>query len=290
MTDSRLVPLLVFCSTAALLLVPLPTPGFATTHPALFHQLENACHPIVFAIVALVTLRYLSRGRPFPVRRDYILTGVACVALGGLSELAQIVVQRDGSLVDFGNDLLGTAAALLVYGRSSDRSLSASRRGMALFVAIACVLVALFPLGWTCTAYANRARQVPILWRASDSLSAVFAKTFNTRSRGVYIKEPWPDWRGYRTLLVEVAKGDGTDMPLTIRVHDRDDQSDSRNGYSETFIVARSSSRTIHIPIERIQRGPKDRLMALDAITQVVVFTSLDTSGNDVIRAISLAH
>src|SRR5690606_31266364 len=108
--------------------------------------------------------------RPSTAPYYWVIFGV--IVYGAATELVQAVVNREPSLGDFGNDMLGAAFALLLHWRAE-----ADRSGLRASLAGAAVLIGVFatqPLAWTMVAYVNRAIQSPLLWRPDSRLFAHF--------------------------------------------------------------------------------------------------------------------
>ncbi len=218
-----------------LLLMPLPLGNSRGSQ-----ALENAAHAPLFAVVALLALRarrHARSGSALPFR-DYLAVWGLMVLLGALTEIAQGFTGRDPSLEDLANDALGAALALVgaaCLRRETFVTARPARWVVPALMSVGAFLYAAPPL-WTAAAYAQRWIQRPVLWQWRTPLDDYFVSHAGSqvdrvpaaaclsdpaapvragqalrialdsgRYPGLSLDEPYPDWRGYRTLLIDLA-------------------------------------------------------------------------------------
>ena len=83
-----------------------------------------------------------------------------------------------------------------------------------------------------------------------------------------------PDWRGYRTLVIDVANPDAEPLGLGVRVHDRHHKHTFNDRFNRHYELAAGERRTLRISLEDIRRGPKQRLMDMARISDITLFRS----------------
>jgi hypothetical protein len=89
---------------------------------------------------------------------------------------------------------------------------------------------------------------------------------------GVSFHEPVPDWRRYKTLLIDVKNPDAGPLELVVRVHDRMHTRAFNDRFNKSFQLAGGERRTLRIPLEDIRRGPRYRLMDMAHISDITLF------------------
>jgi hypothetical protein len=265
------LPLWLWIGAATLLLlIPLPSNPVARSWPALWHELENFSHPVVFAWLTHVVHERVQAHRPAPARFPYAwFIGAACT-FAAATELLQTQLGRDGSWEDATHDLLGVAFALLLHARA-DCKPARSRLTLAV-MATATGIAAAAPLGLTIAAYAVRSAQAPVLWKADSNLLARFAHAQGNPYPGLAIDEPLPDWRSYRGLEVAVENPQSVPLALVVRVHDRTHNGSYEDRYNGEFTLQPKSATVLHISLSDIRAAPASRAMDLARIQGVMIF------------------
>jgi hypothetical protein len=256
-----------------LLLVPLPVGDLARRWPALFGELENAAHPLVFAWLAWLGFRLLRRRFPAPHPLPYLLTFAAAIGFGLATEAVQAMVGRDSAWVDLWNDALGAVCALALIARHERRTRSpghASQSASAT-IALAAMGLAFAPLAWTLTAYTYRAAMAPVLWQ-DTALMKRFSVWQTGQYEGLEIRELAGDWRGYRQLAVDVRNIGDEPVDITLRVHDLAHDHMFPDRYNGRFTLAPGAASTLSIPVETIRTAPATRVMDLAEMRVIVVF------------------
>lgn len=295
-------------AVVALLLLVVTARTFE--HSDFWHAVQKAAHPFTFAAVALL-LRGLLAERVPPGAMGTAIVFAVTVLLGGLTELAQFLTDRDPAFIDVGRDALGAAAALAGAGawaarrsaperhRSRTRARSA-RYGRALrfalgtAFAVAAAALVLAPVAISGAAYVVRDRSFPVLVRFGGPLDAYFVRSQavaevvavdgagaglsislgRTPNLGVEILEPAPDWRGYGAFAVDVANPGDRDLHLTLRIEDAEHDRTFEDRFNRDFVVQARSRQVVRFPLADVERAPQRRAMRLDRIARIVLFRS----------------
>ncbi len=277
--------LLALLALFAVLLVPLPVFG---TRLAI--ELENFAHAPLFAAVAWGTWRWLrARAAPgSPVLRSWVQAWLLASAVAVITELVQPLTGRDNSLHDFNTDLFGIAAALLLVatGLLPPRDW---RRGLLVAGALAAAAIVLWPVAYTVAAYRHRATQLPQLLDLGSGLGRVFLQRRGIRidrqPQGDWLitplQSPWPgltvdevlpDWRGYRSLLVDVANPGSLPVTLLIRIDDRGPGNRYADHYNNSTVLAPGARLQWRLPLSGLQRRTAGRSLDLAAMRRVILF------------------
>lgn len=266
--------------------------------------LHNFAHGPIFGLVALTVLLGARQFRAIAALRiahQYVIAFSAAVLLGALSELAQIPSGRDASWLDLGNDVLGAAAFLFVFAaidpllRPHDPT---TRRFGLLFGGIAAALL-LLPFVTTGLAYARRANGFPELanftsgvgvgfisrrfaetrivplpaqWAGSPGEKALHIRFLPGSWPGIELNEPPPDWRGWRTLVIDVANPGPDELGFMLRIDDRQHNGLHADRYNRPFRVPAGVREKFEIPLREVEEGPEKRLLDLAAIDRVLIF------------------
>jgi VanZ family protein len=275
---------------------------------AFLHVLQKLGHPIVFGSCALLIL-YLwwppgdRQGRSG--QTDYALAFAITLALGALTEIAQLFTHRDASVADVLRDGLGAATALSGHWLFSSRVGRLRTQGIRLLAGVICasgLAVASAPMAWCLAAYANRDLRFPVLWQLNSVLDLYFLnaptctygsaphwKVFarpaslcvplpsTKRAPGLALEEPYPDWQGRSVLTIDVGNPTPSPLRLTVRVHDRNHNQEPEDRFNRSFLIAGSTRQVIVIPLEEIAAAPRGRRMDLQHIAHIGIFRSAGT-------------
>jgi hypothetical protein len=292
---------------------------FATLppRPQILHVLQKLGHPSVFALIALAALGLLRRraGAERGVVLDYLAAFGICLALGGATELAQILTHRDPALRDVGLDARGALCALALGAAFDGRAWPAGRRALArggyALVAGALAVLILAPLAWSAAAYANRAHRFPVLVDPASELDLYFVQAdglatprrigpadVTTRAvvippghqpyGGLELTEPVPDWRGYRELDIDVTNPGSIVVVCAVRVDDRVRSPPYPDRYTGEFRLEPAVRTRIRIPFAAL-RTPQGRALDLAAIARVLIFNAGPRPGRALLlHAVSL--
>lgn len=268
------------------LLLFLPMPITPTYFARTF---EDAGHMPLFFLVTLGVLLVLREDPRFTGARLYAIAGMVGAGAGFLSEVIQMPLGRDASWDDVAADALGAICALAAYALFERRSDPRRwQRLVALAVVGSCIAFYVQPIVRMARAYMHRNGEFPVLadfhsrielyWTVSigvrreivgDALVVdLLAKDFP----GVSFHEPVPDWRRYKTLLIDVENPDAAPLNLGVRVHDRKHRNAFNDRFNRHFVLEPGERRTLEIPLVDVQRGPRGRLMDMAHISDITLF------------------
>jgi len=270
-------------------------------------ELGNSAHGPAFAMVTLILIALLRRlpGRSASVLRDYSLAVAISLLLGALIELLQLATGRDASFSDLRRDTLGALAAAGFFTLVDPRVRALPSRGatrlIGLLVGVASTVIIVAPLVITSAAYLQRYRSFPTLVDFRSPLSGYFLGVYSAvtverealpstlpggrqgsiglharlaanKGWGLALWEPYPDWRGYQQLAVDLANP--TDLPLLLQVHvrDRSQSNDRRAGYLGTIEIAPRSRATRVIALQEFTAA-EGRAYVNPAMVHSIVLT-----------------
>jgi hypothetical protein len=291
--------LLLFIVACALLFMRLPIPP---TYAA--RTIENAGHTPLFFLITLGVM-YVARGYPWfnetggnssrlAIARLYAFGFVVGVGAGFLSEVIQRYLHRDASWEDVVADAIGAGSALAVHALFDRRSLIRTwHRVLAALVAVACFAVYAAPIVTMTRAYMLRDGEFPVLANFHSRLEMAWTMSFGVRREivddallvefvaddfpGVAFHEPVPDWRGFKTLVIDVQNPAIEPLKLGVRVHDRKHRFQYHDRYNGHFDLAAGERRTLRISLEDIRRAPRTRLMDMRQISDVTLYRGAPT-------------
>ena len=234
----------------------------------------------------------------------YALAGMIGVGTGFLSEVIQKPLARDASGEDVFADAVGAVLALAVYALFERRTKLRTWQSLgALAVALSCIAIFLAPIVRMTRAYVHRNGQFPVIadfhsrielyWTLSVGVNreivndALEVELGTDEFPGVSFHEPMPDWRQYRTLVIDVANPDVEPLKLVVRVHDRRHKHTYYDRFNRVFDLTAGERRTLRIPLEDIRHGPRQRLMDMAHISDITLFRG-GHSGSRQMRVYSL--
>lgn len=260
----------------AALLIPFPVLGPSGRRTSLLHELENLCHPLAFAALALVLARTTTVLRGRARQADLAWIGVLLVTFGAVTELLQAWSGRDASVADFLGDVIGCGIGMgLHWMRQLDPVRIASQRMVGGALALATILVML-PLSWTLAAYASRHAHYPVFWRSDSPLLHRFSRHQEGSYPGLDILEPPADWREFRELLITARNPGATTATFAVRVHDSRHDNRYVDRFNQEFQIAAGATGSYAMPVENIGKSPVTRPMDLSRIANVMVFQLRD--------------
>lgn len=243
------------------------------------------CGHLVFFAALVVFL-----GRKYDVNswRFALLLSTAVFVVGGLIELIQSGIGRDGSWDDLVRDLTGTWLGLFWMQRSS--KIIWVGRVVSVLLAFP-TLMAVFFETW----YEVRARQeFPLLvgfespiesyWgKKEDGLSSEFYSQGKSSLRvqltpkiysGIKFSRLRPDWRGFKRFGFDIYNPSETPFSMTVRINDAQhgqSQWAINDRFNATFIVNPGWNH-LRYDLANVERAPEGRLMDLSHISWVEIF------------------
>jgi hypothetical protein len=295
----RFVPALIVILLAVV--VFSPPPGSTRW----MKTLEDSAHGPVFGFIALLLwglLRMVPRLQRWAAGREYIIALLAAIALGGLSELAQIPTGRDASWMDWRNDVLGTIGALALVWAFEPRpgqARSWGQRGASLAVVLGIVAILATPLALSTLEYRRRDASFPVLadftsdfdryfieqgnstvepallpapWSTHDRESAMLVKFLDGDYPGIAIIETPPDWRAYASLALDLTNPTDTELRLRLRVHDVQHNQEYADRYNTSVAIAPHTRSVVRVALSDVRYGPATRLLDIAHVEGVVLF------------------
>jgi hypothetical protein len=266
--------------------------------------LHNCAHGPIFGGVGLLLLGVLWT-RPvsasLPAARQYAIAFSAAVALGMLSELAQIPAGRDASIMDAANDVLGVAAFLALFAVVDPRlrAQAPGRRATALVIALAMLAVLAAPMVRAAIKYQQRDRRFPVLadfsqeynryfieqrlarfepvrlkglWAVQPEESAMRVSFLAEPYPGLELIEPLPDWSGYSKLALDLTNPTESELDLMLRVHDTRHTGEYSDRFNKPLRLPAMSRAVIRVPLAEIASGPASRSLDLTQVAGLIVF------------------
>ena len=90
--------------------------------------------------------------------------------------------------------------------------------------------------------------------------------------------EPVGDWSRYRELALDVTNASAAPLSLSIRIHDASHDHRYEDRYNRVLVLAPEQRATLAIPLEEIERGPRDRKLDLTQVADLMLFTVSESS------------
>ena len=271
------------------------------------HVLHKAGHPVVFGAIALLLLSLLgnrANGKREYCWRHYFSAFGMTIAIGAATEIAQQFTHRDSSIVDVLSDATGAAACLALHaGWFGATSVAREPK-----VRIACwtlgllaTLTAAAPMTWCLVAYAWRDVQFPVIaqYRSAPDTYFISAEAGNTSTAllpakwagandekafriaisngsypGISVTEPYPRWRGFTSLMLDITNPGKSPLALVVRVHDRKHNNAYDDRFNRDVTIDAETRVTLAIPIGEIARLPANRLLDLDTVAGLIIFAA----------------
>ena len=267
--------------------------------------LHKTGHPLVFGVTALLVLRLLMKfsgiaSRPLWIA--YLSAFAITVLLGAMTEIAQLFTHRNARVADVVSDAIGAVACLAGHAAIRGRRQPAIARGarIALWsIAVTAALVAMAPLMWCIAAYAVRAANFPVIlhntsrldlyfvskesgnisavpmpaqWLQRNDSPAIRVAIDQGQYPGLHVTEPYPQWNTYRTLAIDITHPGDAKLTIVVRVHDRKHNDEYNDRFNREITIAAKTRTVFRVPLNDIQRGPKRRMLDMDAIADLNIF------------------
>lgn len=282
------------------LVVLAPLPGSTR----LFRALHDSAHAPVFGCIALLILTLLRsqpRTRDWKPAAQYVAAFLSSTFLGAATELLQIPVARDASLLDWRNDVLGSAAFLAAFAAFDPRvPRRAWIKGLLAGVAALAMIASTLPVLQALREQIRRESQFPVLvdfthrfdgyyvagsgdaalifeampeaWRRQPQEQALRIEFGEGRWPGVILDEPSPDWSRYATLAIDVTNPTEVPLELVVRVHDRAHNNAFTDRFNRDFSIGPRTRSELRIPLSEIRAAPAGRAMGMQEIEALVLF------------------
>jgi hypothetical protein len=269
-------------------------------------EVQNAGHTPVFGIISLLILGASLRllGSRIPQRpAHYAIALAGATFLGLISEYAQIAGPRDADVCDFIRDIAGAVSFLGIFMyadgklRTAGGKLMARIRTAVLITAILVLVAALVPLALWSGAYLHRNGTFPAICDFDSYWGNRFLRTEDARLEsvappsgwidargevgrvvfgvddypGLVIREVYPDWRGYGSLVFDIYSPANTSVNLHVRIEDFSHNGDFADRFNRATAIRPGASR-VSIPLADIKEAPVGREMNMQAIRAIHLF------------------
>jgi len=276
-----------------LLLVTIEVPSRAAFVVALL----NFGHAPLFGCAALALHWVFSRHshcRHLP----YGLAMLAVLVAGIVAELIQGTLGRDAEMADVITDVLGAVTSLLVRF-SLQRGTGRRIRWLALGLAAIILGILAEPVLRIGISIGHRHASFPVLadfesiwdkeccgsrsahWRIvpapansgkspDDRMARIMFRP-TARYPVFFVREPYPDWRGYRELQFEVYSEEREELKLGFRIHDRRHNDETDDRFNQTLTI-RPGMNLVRISLDDAEKAPAGRRMDMTAIDAVALF------------------
>lgn len=214
------------------------------------------------------------------------------IAVGGLTELLQSSIGREGTWQDLGNDIIGSLVGLLF--------LTSARQSLPFFMlrsiqvpVLILVAWSLLPTGKVIVDDLIARQQFPLLsgfetsleasrWRGSGkrlvSTDVAFSGesslqvNLNTqRYSGIGLKDFPRDWSNYRSVSLQVFNPETDPLQLHFRIHDHSHVNRYSDRYNNSFKL-QSGWNELLIALDDVLNAPKGRKFDLSRVAGMGVF------------------
>ncbi len=268
--------------------------------------LHNSGHGPIFGLVAILLLIAARTHRTFrhwPLALQCVCAVVGSAGLGLAAEALQAFTHRDPSWMDALNDLVGAATFVGAFAWYEVKYIGRERtllvRSVLVLMVVAGLGFLLFPAATAARAYWYRESSFPVLadfdqyvndfFLSGDrsvltliQLPSELARHSDEHAlevrfqRGAYpgidFIEPHADWRGYKTLALDIANPTGQELSFILRVHDRRHNHGHEDRFNRTLSVAPHSRAVLEVPLSEIEHGPVNRTLDLGQIAGMTLF------------------
>ena len=299
---ARASPIALVAAAAAL--VSLVLLASVPSHPRIWVVLSNAAHAPVFAVLSLLILHLVRTQAGLAFRPAAAWSLAAAIVLGIAIEVLQAFIGRDASLRDVWTDALGAACALgWVTAHEPTESRVERRTGWVIALVTACLAVA--PVAEALAAYGLRTARMPTVARFSLPWDLYFVQLQSASARrvglpiewsrpgdplslevrfgtgrwpGLSLWEPAPDWRGYRSLKIDLTNPGSRPLELVLRVHDALHDQRHEDRFNRPLTVGPGSRDVLTVPLADIADGPVGRRLDLGSVAGLILFASGDSA------------
>ena len=293
-----------FALTAVVIMVLF---GKLPDNSLFWREVQNSGHTFLFAVIAVLILLLLRNSavglRQAPLKL-YVVAGLTSLLVGVLTELVQLLIGSDSSIMDVMRDLTGIVGGLGFFA-SVDKTLQPHwlklrqiKKAGLVVMSISVFTAGLFPLVHLSAAYVQRNEAFPVVFDLKNEWSSSFIEiknavvktsidqqvsTVNNLKRfafvqfkhgiypGVSMIEPYPDWSLFEALTLEIYSEQAVEFDLVVRVHDKK----HNHAYSDRFnkrLVVKAGENHFRIPLHDIEDAPKEREMDMTRVSELVLF------------------
>jgi len=255
---------------------------------ALLDAIVHSLHGPGFA--AITVLIYLVVDKNGSAIRPYFVTGCVAMAIGLISEIAQIPGSRDAQVTDLVVDGIGIVGALAAIAFLDKRILARMQIGFRPFVALVATLafiVTFVPTIWFANAFVMQRRAMPSLlsfehrWElatydqaegrhptlipkpeAWPGSTPTVAYTREIGRWGTLIRlKPFPDWRGYSILTFVAQSMSDSDFELDVDLINMRAKGEKKSPRFETSVSISASPKRYVLPLHELRSKKEDKLL-----------------------------
>ncbi|MFO0915453.1 MAG: hypothetical protein U0795_20995 [Pirellulales bacterium] len=264
-------------------------------------------HVLIFGVISAALALAL---RMWGLRPSfaYGIAAAASIGVGGLLEIIQRgIAHRSAEWIDFINDVLGTAAALLIV-ITFDRAvrLGPWQRRWCRWGAVALVAVSLLPMVSIWNDYRIRTRIWPTLLVAAEPSSLRFVRwpgcevsrttpppgwptqAETPADRVFRIEFVWGDWPQFSLFepVADWSQFDAVELPLWLagdrpeQVELRIDDAHHNYQYDDRFnrsLMLQPGWQTVRVRLADVEHGPRHRLLDLRQVAYVSLYLNHPT-------------
>lgn len=271
----------------------------------LWNETQNAAHAPAFGLIAIGILFLLRHGSLRPGQAGVWCYGMALgitVGTGVAVEVFQSFVGRDAEVIDVVRDALGAVSCLAVFITYDPRIAGGGwiRRSRVVIrsFSVLVFLAAFVSLGICGMSYAWRNHAFPLVCDFGSRWSDQFIKLEDATLKpfpapsgwldqagsrvgklrlgqseypGVTIEEPYPDWRLYDTLCLDLYSDRADPLGLGLRIDDIHHNYESTDRWTGRIAVVPGPNH-LRIALEQVQKGPVGRETDMAAIRRIILF------------------
>ncbi len=279
---SRYLPLLSIIAIFPFFFTPGPSPETSR----LFGAVWDCGHIVFFGLLVFFLNRKIALRGPITA----ISLTIIVLVVGGLIELIQLKIGRDGNWLDVYYDLVGTWIGL-VWCQPVTRATRYAR--IAIFTL---TLPALLKILLLALLDFQSSQNFPVIadfesrlelfqYHGTLERSALVHSRGNyslqltlhaTEYSGINISRSFADWNPYKYLRLDIHVPDSKQLDIVIRVndilHDKDGwKDDDRYNYRTRL---HQGWNYLTLSVAEIRKGPASRLMDLQKISAIGIFTA----------------
>ncbi len=302
----RLVQLVVGIAGAVCMLAGLWTIR-QPAQTSFWNRLFDTGHILVFGLIFVFLLWAVDALLPRVSRLvHYGISGFAAMALGLAVEIIhRFDAHRSAEWIDLFNDVVGVIALACLVAVIDPR-LNETRNGLLkrrwlMGLAVVMLVAGLTPFLRVCAQYHTRNQLFPVLiefdapwyrhlcyasasrfqavptpkdWPNETHPQKLVARIDAHQSKypGFVFSEPYPDWRGYRSLEVDVYLDYPEPRDFVLRVHDQQHDKTFEDRFNGV-VSLQPGFQTVHFDLEDVKHGPRSRELQLSEVDGVAFFT-----------------
>ena len=276
--------------------------------PPLGVEILHSLHGPGFAALAVGILWYLQRQCRSLI--NYVLAATIAMAIGFVSEIAQIPGARDAQFKDLVIDALGIVGGLglvALFDKSIRQRLSQPQLILLPIISATALSIACVPTLWFSYALTQQRQTFPTLLEFEKTWErAAFGQTDNSRPTVIAAPENWPvggnvayaqesgkhgiflsfhpppNWQGYSQISFRAATYQRT-FPMAFCIRDiRPDGEQNRNRFCKRLAIQPSPTE-FTVTFEEIQSAMDSRPFDFSRVDAVVLSAARPGNGNDLL-------